>query len=804
MKKNVLKFIFLALIILGLTPKLSAQLSSRQDNRSAADKAEDIGARPSKNLSYPYQLPSQVNASIDIKTGSKSNYNKKQLGLNLLDLFQNQQAKDGTRVTGPVMFNKWKTSGSRFPYGIFSNYYDYKTDELRFYTGDKVNAKNASGKIVSRTVDKQSTVKSKQDRNEKQGVDILLGVYKSNIDMVWTFNMSADADAAKIDTKKIDTKKPRQQEIWRLKRQSKNTSATTGFYDLLKGKGFTVNKVELGNENFYPGQRSNYIPNTSDYIKRAKLMAAALKKKDPKIKVSVNMLRRPNGFNPNWNEDLAKDEFFDAISVHTYVGRDPDGGSDSDATSVGLQAREELRKSIDDFAGKVSKKPIWLSEWGVQVQGGFNAVSALGLADCYLYMSENPGKFETATYFTPIGKLNSFYQYTRTKSINPNTGIGRPIQNLKKKTIYAGVYEIIRDVLKDSKVLTNTKVSGTKLTGTPVNVVNARAVEKGGKIRIVAVNFANKAVNFNLKINGKDYASNSTWNHSSMKFNNLGDVKYFDINENVLKTENTNGKGKTVKLPKFSISVIVLNSDSGSSSGGGSDINSGWYKIKNVATGRYIRSVGSDNIVAAGSGTNTDKQFRFVKSGKYFNIDSRTTGTGKGILRSTKGNIIGTTRSAPLADADKIWKLTELSSPDGTYRIELKDTKKYIYNEAGNGNSVIKLNSKIDNRSKWRLEPVTSAKIGSSKESEKLQSEIDADVLIYPNPTNNNFNIELKGFTNASIYIMDVLGKVVYKRTVTTESKISLSKANKFESGVYIIRVLGDQGKLITKKLFIE
>ncbi len=226
-----------------------------------------------------------------------------------------------------------------------------------------------------------------------------------------------------------------------------------------------------------------------------------------------------------------------------------------------------------------------------------------------------------------------------------------------------------------------------------------------------------------------------------------------------------------------------------------------WYKIKNLETGRYLRAVGGGNIVAASVTTGADKEWRFVKSGDYYNIDSRTTGDVSGILRAVGNSIIGTRRTAPRADIDKVWRINNVSSPRGSFRFELRDTGRYIYNETTDGNKVINLNTKIGNRSKWVLEPTGAA--SKSLNDKKLEDVTSSQIYVYPNPTASEININLEGINEARVHIVDMLGKLVYS-TSTTSKTLHLTTADGFVSGLYFIQVVSDTGKVFNKKLLVK
>lgn len=226
------------------------------------------------------------------------------------------------------------------------------------------------------------------------------------------------------------------------------------------------------------------------------------------------------------------------------------------------------------------------------------------------------------------------------------------------------------------------------------------------------------------------------------------------------------------------------------------DVTGKWYKLKNVETGRYLRSIGGNNIIAASVSTGIDKEWQFIKSGNYYNIDSRTSADGSGILRATGNNIIGTRRAAPRADVDKVWSVVKTSSD--SYRLELRNTGRFIYNETNDGNKLLQLNTNTGDRSKWILEEVTNAK----KLGEKTKLEEEVSVKIYPNPTKGVFNISLIGANKADVLISNVLGKTVYKTTTNKETML-ITTAAKFPSGMYLVKVIIND-KAYYKKLIIN
>lgn len=72
---------------------------------------------------------------------------------------------------------------------------------------------------------------------------------------------------------------------------------------------------------------------------------------------------------------------------------------------------------------------------------------------------------------------------------------------------------------------------------------------------------------------------------------------------------------------------------------------------------------------------------------------------------------------------------------------------------------------------------------------------------ISPNPANDYVNITLDGTESATIHVVDVLGNVVYKTTISEATKIN---TNDFKSGVYFITIEGANRKAVTKKLVVR
>ncbi|PWH84445.1 hypothetical protein DIS18_07930 [Algibacter marinivivus] len=485
---------------------------------------------------YPFSLPENMEATINITSSSSEEFNNLLLGTNTHHF---------TTSTEKALINKLKPITIRFPHGLWANWYDWRRDVTRLFGTESFQYEQGVNKTIrTKTVDHLASINIFDNLNIKVGIEGLTSLNETRksetgkgFDMMWTFNMSADGTDF-----------------------NNGCPETIARYDDLIAKGFEVKVVEMGNENFYPGQRSSIIPNTEDYIARAKAMSAALKAKDPNIKVSVPLLRRDNWANPNWNQDLTQDlTYFDAVTVHTYVGSDPDDASNSDeAYGTALTARKHLGNSIYDYAHQVApNKPIWLTEWGVK-SGGPNAVSVLGMADCYIFMSENQDIFERANWFSVNGKLNSHYVWET--YISPS-GVERPrIKYPLEKTLFGSAYEIIRLAIENTTLIESDVQVPNLVDG--VKAVNARAVTKDGKTSVFVVNLSNQDVPFNVNIDGDFYTDNAV--HKAISFSTMDEERAMGIDVDPL-TLISDGS-ESITLPKFSINIIELSNASLSAS----------------------------------------------------------------------------------------------------------------------------------------------------------------------------------------------------------------------------------------------
>jgi hypothetical protein len=222
------------------------------------------------------------------------------------------------------------------------------------------------------------------------------------------------------------------------------------------------------------------------------------------------------------------------------------------------------------------------------------------------------------------------------------------------------------------------------------------------------------------------------------------------------------------------------------------------YRLRNVATGKFLTAVGSsaNPITMTDSGEAQNTHWTFVESGAYFNIDNET----YGILRAPGSGgpggayvVLSTGIEGPDSASDKTWTIYHNASED-TYRFESRTAGRFLYNEVDGSvthNSVLE----TDDRSKWILESTT-----LTIHDRDLKT---ASIKIYPNPAQEKFTIafqNIAGVKNIEIY--NILGKRVYQNTL--KSNVLEIENLGFKTGVYLVKAFSDDNKVFHSKLVIK
>ncbi|WP_397445697.1 BNR-4 repeat-containing protein [Polaribacter sp. R77954] len=252
-----------------------------------------------------------------------------------------------------------------------------------------------------------------------------------------------------------------------------------------------------------------------------------------------------------------------------------------------------------------------------------------------------------------------------------------------------------------------------------------------------------------------------------------------------------NADNNTVTSNEITINAVLFDP---------TDLSDKIYRLKNVATGKYLKSSGA-NVVASDYIVNDDSlNWKFVDTNiatsAYYNLDSEVNGVLRGAGSGAGNAIISTSRAAPNTDVDKVWTSYYIEAED-VYRFAVKDGNNYLYHQDDNQfyNIVSESN---DARSKWKLELASNTPL--SVEDNMVKS---TSINLFPNPTKGEFTLQFTGFNNAKVVIYDVLGKSIYSKNIS-KNRIQINNDTKFKSGIYLVKVVDELRNTYFKKLIIK
>lgn len=472
---------------------------------SVGSMGQTLKSTSESTTNYPFELPDTITANFEIQTQEIEQANNKLLGYNIFH-FTSTTDKDFIRKFDPITI--------RFPHGVWANFYNWETDGYDTY-GDTWDHGSHDDVLE---IYKKNNIKAgfpgltalHNEKKQSNGV---------GYDMIWTYNLNYDDNAKNVA---------------RLKDSD--------------AKGFDVRDIEIGNEHFWKTQRSTRTSTPEKFVALAKSLTDTMKQVKPEVRLSIPLSWRAT--HADYNTILADDKnYFDAVTIHKYTGADPDVPGESDkAYSTILTGRLTMAKDVNFARSFAPGKPVWLTEWGVSGGDRFHWAAGLGMADCYLYLFENQDIYERANWFSVNGVLNSFI------TISDNRVIKYPLE----KTGYGSVYEILRSVFENSKLLGGSMTTSKLNTslGT-TNAVNARAVKKDGKIIIFTVNLTDKPVKFNAKLDGAIYEKRII--HEAMAHDDLAAEPVLGIDINPLAAV-MDGQGEII-LPPLSVNRITFAGD---------------------------------------------------------------------------------------------------------------------------------------------------------------------------------------------------------------------------------------------------
>lgn len=436
-----------------------------------------------------------------VNTATTEPVNNALLGYNILH-FKSQQEQDFVKRMDPVAM--------RFPDGVWGNFYNWETDGFTNH-GDEHRRSDVYAPVLAKWKELgikggfSGLTKLNDQKRKRDG---------EGYNIVWLYNVAFDSP-------------------------EKNVARMQDSIE----KGFVVRDIELGNEQFWLTQVSNKTLTPEGYRDAARGISQALKQANPDVRVSVTLSWRDQ--HESWNKIVTDDDqYFDAISLHKYSGPGKDEAEgDADLKTV-LAGRKHLAES-SDYVRSFAKKPIWLTEWGLNAGTDAKAASALSMADCYLYLFENQDTFHRANWFSVNGVARSFVAIGKNR---------RPLEPVQK-TAFGCAHEIIRGIFEDAELLSTTVETPALDTGAgTVDTVTARAVKKDGRLIICAINLSDQPSQLAITIDQVNEPA--VLNHEALAFESLGEATLLGIDANPLKPVVL--ANNHITLPPLSINKIVM------------------------------------------------------------------------------------------------------------------------------------------------------------------------------------------------------------------------------------------------------
>jgi hypothetical protein len=222
--------------------------------------------------------------------------------------------------------------------------------------------------------------------------------------------------------------------------------------------------------------------------------------------------------------------------------------------------------------------------------------------------------------------------------------------------------------------------------------------------------------------------------------------------------------------------------------------------LKNVATGQFLTDSGASAspVTMSDSDEAQNTHWTFIESGAFFNIESETFGIIRGPGASFEAGpyvVVSTSKAAPAADGDKVWTI-HYNQSDDTYRYESGNSGRFLYQEE-NGTVTHSVVDDTDNRSKWKA--IVKNDVLSVPDSKFLQNSIK----VYPNPAKESFIIELNNFSSSKVEIYNLLGELVFTKK-DTKKKIQINNQNRFQRGIYLVKVTSEDNNVYSTKLVIK
>ena len=361
---------------------------------------------------------------------------------------------------------------------------------------------------------------------------------------------------------------------------------------------------------------------------------------------------------------------------------------------------------------------------------------------------------------------------------------------------YTHAFNELRGLVRN-RLYTNAR-SGTAPANTFVNATFTQD-ESNDRYQVMAYNYtSNVTVNSGrgnpVRINIRatvDAPPGSTFRWRTRTFipgsNNSGRVE-----QSSFRTGTTTGNGNnslislTTRVNGFSWTLyefeITNRASAGAATNNDNDITGTWFRIRNRFTNNYLDAGSGFSLGTEASTSGFDKQFRFVSTGNFYNIDIRRESGNSGILRALNdgGRNVTVTNTNPVSFNNEMqWTINVNSNGVATFRNRARNA--FLRDSGGRATHDA---TNDTNHTRWTLERVASV---SSKEFgalDKIDEEASQQIFASPNPSESGvFNLS----QSESWSVSNLNGQIVLNGQGTI---VDLSSRQR---GIYILRTSSNQ-----------
>ena len=354
-------------------------------------------------------------------------------------------------------------------------------------------------------------------------------------------------------------------------------------------KGYNINYWELGNEYYLP----HYVKKFSTaeiYMNEAKKHAFAMKRVNPKIKVSVSatpVAFHREGFlikrvQRKWDQQLANysapssTNWFDAFSVHVYAYKAVKN------VEIDVMRRYlfgwihyECEEAMSYYQQLFPDKEMWITEWNIANPGNRVAntqLHAMYVGDFFLKLLSNP-KITHANFHVLAGPGKGFPVFSRITPVNTKTFWkygGEPEADYGdtiRRTVYSS-FQLIGEVFAESDTQYSVSTENLpQLTGKldfenkQIPGVQIQAIGNSHTVFLMVSNrTANELMPY-LLIDGKKIKKEVVFRHVSndrLSATNGGNAEMEGSGKIEVEIQEWRGNMKKLSIPKNSFGMIEV------------------------------------------------------------------------------------------------------------------------------------------------------------------------------------------------------------------------------------------------------